>query len=118
MLHTLATRYTTFKQGKVTEVVPGSISSLPRVVLDSGEQISADIIIGADGVKSLVRTSIVQGPDRAVPTGDMTYRAMIPIEKMKDDSDLFSLFEKPEVTVWMGPGRHIVGYFVVCDVLL
>lgn len=115
MLYDLAKRYATFKQGKVIEVLPGSTSSFPTVLLDSEERISAHIIIGADGVKSVVRRCIVEGPDRALSTGDMTYRATIPAEKMKDDQDLASLFAKPEVTCWMGPGRHIVGYFVVCD---
>lgn len=118
ILYNLAKRHATLRQGKVIEVLPGSASSAPQVLLECGEQIIADVVIGADGLKSVVRRCIVHGLDRVEPTGDMTYRAAIPAEKMKDDKDLSSLFSKPEVTCWMGPGRHIVGYFVVsgCDI--
>ncbi|KAF5319537.1 hypothetical protein D9619_008331 [Psilocybe cf. subviscida] len=112
MLYHLAKRHASFQQGMVTKVLSESGCSKPSVLLDSGEQITADVIIGADGLKSVVRGCIVHGPDRAVPTGYMTYRATIPAEKMKSDKDLSSLFSKPEITCWMGPNRHIVGYFV------
>lgn len=113
-MHGLGESYTIIKEDRVVEISPGASSSQPpSVVLRSGEVITADMIIGADGVKSTVRKYIVDGADVAIPTGDMAYRAVIPSEQMTDDDDLRSLFEKAEVTCWMGPSRHIVGYFVV-----
>ncbi|KAF5319269.1 hypothetical protein D9619_008302 [Psilocybe cf. subviscida] len=113
LLHELGKRYTTIKQGKVVEVLSGvSLSQSPSVVLETGEIITADMIIGADGVKSTVRKYVVDGGDVTISTGDMAFRATIPSEKMEGDEDLRSLFDTTQVICWMGPGKHIVGYFV------
>lgn len=36
---------------------------------------------------------------------------------MKADPELAPLVDNHEVTVWMGPGRHIVAYCIVCLLL-
>ena len=86
----------------------------PHVVLASGEVVYGDIIIGADGVKSIVRTCIVQGPDAPAPTGDSAYRATMSTESMLKDPELKTLVDNPESTLWMGPNKHVVGYCLVC----
>lgn len=120
MLRKIGHEHTTVKQAKVVQVLPAcGQSTSPSVVLDSGEVITADMIIGADGIKSIARHSIVDmnttsgKVDGAVATGDMAYRATIPRELMQEDEDLRILLHNAGVTCWMGPGRHIVGYFVV-----
>lgn len=114
MIYELGKRYITVKKDRVVEVFPGTPSSQsPSVVLETGEIIEADMIIGADGVKSTARKCVVDGADVAIPTGDMAYRATIRSEQMEGDEDLLTLLNHTEVTCWMGPGRHIVGYFVV-----
>lgn len=87
--------------------------SKPSVTLASGEIVSADILIGADGVKSITRQYVVGGPDAPMATGDSAYRALIPTEKLLQDDDLKSLVEKTESIIWMGPKGHIVGYNIV-----
>ncbi|KAG1777936.1 hypothetical protein EV702DRAFT_1179173 [Suillus placidus] len=84
--------------------------SKPSVTLASGEVVFADLIIGADGVKSVTREYVVGGPDEARATGDAAYRALIPTEKLLQDDDLKPLVEKTESIIWMGPTGHIVGY--------
>jgi salicylate hydroxylase len=114
MIYELGKKYITIKQDKVVKVLPGAplASRCPSVVLESGETIEADMIIGADGVKSIARKCVVDGTDVAIPTGDMAYRATIRSEQMEGNEDLLTLLNHTEVTCWMGPGRHIVGYFV------
>ncbi|CAK5273388.1 unnamed protein product, partial [Mycena citricolor] len=51
------------------------------VVLSSGEMLTADLIVGADGIKSVVR-SAVQGEKPPLQTGDAVYRAVIPTDGM------------------------------------
>ena len=72
-----------------------------------------DLIIGADGIKSITRQIVVGHPDNAMKTGDAAYRAIISTEAMMKDEDLRPLVEVPEMTGWLGPGRHIVGYCIV-----
>jgi salicylate hydroxylase len=84
--------------------------SKPSVTLASGEVVSADVLIGADGLKSITREYVVGGPDEPRATGDAAYRALIPTEKLLQDDDLKSLVENTESIIWMGPRGHIVGY--------
>ncbi|KZT34228.1 FAD/NAD(P)-binding domain-containing protein [Sistotremastrum suecicum HHB10207 ss-3] len=84
----------------------------PSITLSSGEVLSADLIIGADGIKSLTRNIVVGRKDQASPTGDAAYRATISAEKMMEDEELRGLIERPEMTAWMGPRRHIMGYCI------
>ncbi|KAG2145435.1 uncharacterized protein EDB93DRAFT_1241107 [Suillus bovinus] len=84
--------------------------SKPSVTLASGEVVYADILIGADGVKSITREYVIGGPDAPKATGDSAYRALIPTELLLQDDDLRPLVEKTESIIWMGPNGHIVGY--------
>ncbi|KDQ19543.1 hypothetical protein BOTBODRAFT_170623 [Botryobasidium botryosum FD-172 SS1] len=86
--------------------------SAPSVILATGETLSADLIIGADGVKSMVRDVVVGRPDKPVPTGDAAYRATVPAELMLKEPDLAHFIEYPMMTAWMGPGKHIVAYCI------
>ncbi|KAJ7612021.1 hypothetical protein DFH06DRAFT_1274689 [Mycena polygramma] len=79
--------------------------------LASGKIINVDMIIGADGVKSTTRRTIL-GSDEPLPTGDVVHRAVIPTAKMTKDPLLRPLTSDPEVSCWMGPGGHIVGYCI------
>ncbi|KAG0702093.1 hypothetical protein DFH29DRAFT_999595 [Suillus ampliporus] len=84
--------------------------SKPSLTLASGEVVYADLIIGADGVKSITREYVVGGPDKPRATGDAAYRAIIPTEKLLQDDDLKVLVEETDSIIWMGPRGHIVGY--------
>lgn len=60
---------------------------------------SADLIIGADGIHSVIRTRI-DGPSDVFFTGQTAWRALIPC---KTDT-------APRTDLFMGPGRHLVSY--------
>ncbi|KAJ4482209.1 hypothetical protein J3R30DRAFT_2139839 [Lentinula aciculospora] len=86
----------------------------PFVTLQTGEIISADLIIGADGINSVVRDHVTGQTEipLSVPTGDLAYRVVLPTHTFKDDPQLKPLVEEPRIRCWIGPGRHIVGYCI------
>lgn len=85
----------------------------PRVKLASGEWISGDVVLGADGIKSHVRAQMAEKHgvrDRSLPTGDAAYRILIPREKMDHDEAALELLDENAGLRWIGPGGHIMAY--------
>lgn len=77
-----------------------------RVTLrfEDGSSATADAVIGAEGVHSIVRDIIV-GPDAPIHKGRTAYRAVF-------DSRLLNGFDiGPSRTKWWGRDRHIVIYY-------
>ncbi len=82
---------------------------------DHGERVEAefasgichdfDVLVGADGIHSLVR-SLLFGPESPRFTRCIAYRGLVPAERVAD------LGLEVTAQVWMGPGRHFVHYFV------
>ncbi len=73
-----------------------------------GTEIDADLVIGADGVHSLIREYVV-GPDQARFTGRVAYRTTYPLALLRDVEMTTSR------TKWWGSDRHIVIYLVTPD---
>jgi salicylate hydroxylase len=72
---------------------------------ENGKSISADALIGADGIHSVVRHALL-GPEKPRFTGCVAYRGLVPADRLTHlDLELTT-------QVWMGPGRHFVHYFV------
>ncbi|KAI0721770.1 hypothetical protein C8Q72DRAFT_787710 [Fomitopsis betulina] len=84
----------------------------PSITLASGEVVHGDLVIGADGIKSRIQKTVLGRENPAHPTGDAAYRATIPAASLLADPELQSLVKTPEMTGWMGPQRHIMGYLV------
>ncbi|KAG6811471.1 hypothetical protein H0H92_007243 [Tricholoma furcatifolium] len=84
----------------------------PSVLPEGGEVLKADLVIGADGVRSIVRDAVLGRKDPPRATGDSAYRAVISTRAMLEDPDLRPLVEEAEAHVWMGPARHIVAYCI------
>jgi salicylate hydroxylase len=70
-----------------------------------GTEIEADVIIGADGIHSAVRGSII-GPDKPRFTGKICYRCLVPTDAIPG-----GLYEGVGAT-WLGPHGTIVVYKV------
>ncbi|KAE8421584.1 hypothetical protein BDV36DRAFT_280645 [Aspergillus pseudocaelatus] len=83
-----------------------------QVVLEGGETVTGDIIIGADGLWSKVRDTIFDQPVPPIETGDMAYRAVFPRRQLEAlcNSEIDSLCSKTSVTAWLGPEKHAVFY--------
>ncbi|KAF4454189.1 hypothetical protein F53441_3189 [Fusarium austroafricanum] len=80
------------------------------VTLDSGEKVRGDLIIGADGIHSVVRTAVVGEKRNALPTGTSAYRMLIPTENLKDLSLPKDLLDprEPKTTMIMGYDRRVI----------
>jgi 2-polyprenyl-6-methoxyphenol hydroxylase-like FAD-dependent oxidoreductase len=101
----------------VRDVQPDpTVQGGPSVTLASGEVLYADVIIGADGVKSTLQKVVTGLDDAPIPTGDAAYRAIISTDLMLQDPDLRQLVETPEMTAWMSPRRHLMAYNIVSAV--
>lgn len=64
-----------------------------------------DALIGADGIHSTVRTGLF-GAQAPRFTGNVAWRALVPAERVPGG------LLNPVATVWWGPGRHFVCYYV------
>ena len=82
-----------------------------RIRLADGREFAGDVLIGADGIKSVIRSSIV-GPEQPVYTGQAAWRAVVPAERLSVD------ILRPVVTVWCGPRNHAVIYLMRGGALL
>jgi salicylate hydroxylase/6-hydroxynicotinate 3-monooxygenase len=71
---------------------------------EDGTTASADAVVGADGVHSIVR-DIVVGPDEPIHKGRIAYRAVFPAKLMGSFDIGLSR------TKWWGTDRHIVIYY-------
>lgn len=76
-----------------------------RAVFDDGGVVDADVLIGADGIHSVVRR-VLFGDERPRFSGNVAYRGLAPAER------LAHLGLPHKTTNWMGPGGHFVHYFV------
>ena len=72
---------------------------------ENGTSISADALIGADGIHSAVRQALF-GPEKPRFTGCVAYRGLVPPDR------LTHLGLESRNQIWMGPSRHFVHYFV------
>jgi salicylate hydroxylase len=78
-----------------------------RVVagFENGARVSADVLIGADGINSTVRAALL-GEEAPRFAGCVAYRGLVPAERIAD------LELEMGSQSWVGPGGHFVHYFV------
>ncbi|MBL6690951.1 MAG: FAD-dependent monooxygenase [Pseudomonadales bacterium] len=74
-------------------------------ILINGEASKGDLLIGADGIHSTIRASL-WGEEKPNFTGNIAWRALVPSAKLPEG------LIRPVSTVWWGPGKHFVHYFV------
>ncbi|GGH48508.1 FAD-dependent monooxygenase [Microbacterium album] len=77
--------------------------SRPRLRFEDGRVVEADIVIGADGIHSVVRGAITE-PRPAAFAGIIAFRALVPADRAPEFS------QRPAQTLWIGPGHHLVHY--------
>jgi salicylate hydroxylase/6-hydroxynicotinate 3-monooxygenase len=70
-----------------------------------GAIVHADAVIGADGVHSIIRETLL-GPEQPRFTGRVAYRTTFPASRLGDARIT------PVRTKWWGPDRHMVVYYV------
>ena len=69
----------------------------------------SDLLIAADGIKSIVRSQMISQCSKA-PTGDAAYRVLIPRERLCHDPRALKLLESNNAIRWLGPDAHVVAY--------
>jgi salicylate hydroxylase len=75
------------------------------VTLADGSPVTGDVLIGADGIHSMVRAQLF-GREQPRYTGNVAWRGLVPAERVAH-------LDLGRVTgVWMGPNRSIVQYYV------
>jgi len=81
-------------------------SDSATVEFESGEKITGDLVIGADGIKSVARKHVI-GDDHPEFTGHVAWRIILPVEKIP-------VALRPDVvsTVWCGPANHATMYYI------
>ncbi len=75
------------------------------LAFEDGSQLASDVVIGADGVHSIVRASVL-GPESPRFTGNVCWRGLVPAEAMAPGEI------SPDMTVWFGPGASFIYYYV------
>ena len=109
LLHDLARPYMDLKLG--CRVV--SIDTSSACVYVEGGKFQGDLIVGADGFRSLTRQTIAPDHLKVKSIGDVAYRVVLPVELVRQDETLADLLNVPHVMCWLGPGRHVISYTVV-----
>ncbi len=70
-----------------------------------GASTDADLVVGADGVHSVIRPHVA-GPVRGRYSGTVGYRGLVPV------ADMPSLPDPTPLQFWAGPGRHLLHYAI------
>ena len=75
------------------------------VEFDSGERAVFDLVVGCDGIHSQVRGDLF-GRAGARFTGHMCWRALVPASQLPENH------VSRDLTFWMGPGGHVVTFYL------
>jgi len=78
--------------------------AVAQLSFDDGSMTDTDLVIGADGVNSKVRETVV-GPSKSRFTGSVAHRALYP-------SSLLGGMKVRNCTKWWGPSSHILIYYI------
>jgi salicylate hydroxylase len=72
----------------------------------NGNRVDAELVIGADGVRSVIRQALY-GNDNPTYTGQMVWRALLDAGEVPPE-----VLAPKGHTQWVGPGRHFIAYHI------
>lgn len=93
-------------RARVKDVWANSTGETATVVLQTGEEHVADLVIGADGINSRLREVLLGREDPPLLTGDLAYRLLLSTKEMMKDPELATFITEPQVNYWLGPDAH------------
>ena len=83
----------------------------PAVVLEGGRRLTADLIVGADGLRSAVRTSIPATADtHPKKLFETCWRTSVSKDKMRDNPKVAWLLSIGDSMAWSCPGAYILAW--------
>jgi len=91
-------------------------NSRVKVTTESGTKHTFDLLIGSDGVSSIVRRTLFPNVTPSPPTTNAAYRAIVPMSQVAADPIAKSLVTRPNgsrylaMEVWMAPNAYIISY--------
>ncbi|KAF4420525.1 3-hydroxybenzoate 6-hydroxylase 1 [Fusarium acutatum] len=87
-----------------------------EVILTDGQRFRADVIVGADGIWSTLRSQVVGQAIDPTETGDLAYRGTFTRQQLEelDDAEVIRFCDenKQTLTLWLGPLKHAVFYAI------
>ncbi|VDB92174.1 unnamed protein product [Peniophora sp. CBMAI 1063] len=99
--------------------IASSSNGRPRVHFADGSMHEADLIIGADGLKSAVRTQVFgERGSGLVDTGSRAYRQIIPMQRLLD-AGIKEEMLRPKARIWLGAqDKYMIAYPIVNGTVL
>ncbi|EMC92057.1 hypothetical protein BAUCODRAFT_274906 [Baudoinia panamericana UAMH 10762] len=77
-------------------------------VVCNGERLTADVVLGADGVRSKARTLVLGHNDAPKPSGYAIYRAWMDSSELAKNDLTKHLVQEDSHTGWLGPDIHFL----------
>lgn len=81
----------------------------PQLLLRDGTALAASVIVGADGIRSMVRRHI-GAPAEVADSGDMAFRTLLDGDAVRRDPATRFIVDWQAGNVWFGPNGHLVVY--------
>ena len=83
----------------------------PSVTTTEGQIFKADIVVGADGIRSEVRSFVLPNSSiKPTNTDNCAYRATVSMEEMRKDPETAKLMSDLNSNAWIGHQRHVMAY--------
>ncbi|EMC93667.1 hypothetical protein BAUCODRAFT_26899 [Baudoinia panamericana UAMH 10762] len=80
----------------------------PSVFLANGREVEADVIVGADGIKSKARELVLGFKDHPKSSGYSCFRAYFPGSIVRGDPKCSDFVNEDCVNIWIGEDTHVV----------
>lgn len=90
-------------------------ANVGTVTLGNGTVLRGDVIVGADGIKSVLRTTVLGREEKAKPTGLSAYRMLVPAAKLESlladnvlPRDLIRMTDPAATTMVVGHDKRVI----------